>query len=398
MEVGLIGKPNVGKSTLFNALTLLNVPVGPYPFTTIDPNRGVSYVRFPCPHSEKGGPCTPGNSACEKGVRHVPVHLVDVAGLVPGAHAGKGKGNQFLDNLRQADGYLHVVDLSGSTTPEGVPAELGSYRPSEEVRFVEEELVLWVAGTLGRQWDKQARGWELSGAKLDEAIAGRLTGLGITIGHVQHALRDSPLDQTHPAKWKEEDLLRLSQELLKIARPRLVAANKADRSTEEQLTALKEELGELPLQPMSADMELLLRRATKAGLVSYQPGEKSFGLNDPEKLSAGQKKALGEVEAFLKRWGTTGVIESLESLVFQAMKQIVVFPVEDETKWTDKQGRMLPDAFLVPYGTTARQMAYRVHTDLGENFIRAIDGRTHRALGADHALSGGEVVRIVARR
>ena len=145
-------------------------------------------------------------------------------------------------------------------------------------------------------------------------------------------------------------------------------------------------------------MELLLRRATKAGLVSYQPGEKSFGLNDPEKLSAGQKKALGEVEAFLKRWGTTGVIESLESLVFQAMKQIVVFPVEDETKWTDKQGRMLPDAFLVPYGTTARQMAYRVHTDLGENFIRAIDGRTHRALGADHALSGGEVVRIVARR
>ncbi|MGA2874952.1 MAG: GTPase, partial [Nitrososphaerales archaeon] len=92
MITGIVGKPNVGKSTFFNAATLLNVAVANYPFTTIQPNVGNAYIRVKCVHEELGVKDNPQNSACVDGTRLIPVRLVDVAGLVPGAASGKGLG------------------------------------------------------------------------------------------------------------------------------------------------------------------------------------------------------------------------------------------------------------------------------------------------------------------
>ncbi|MGI0071211.1 MAG: redox-regulated ATPase YchF [Thermoplasmata archaeon] len=398
MEVGIVGKPNVGKSTFFNALTLLDAPMAPYPFTTTVPNRGVAAIRAPCPHVAKGTPCTPGNAKCVNGVRWIPVNLVDVPGLVPGAHAGKGLGHQFLDDLRAADGFVQVVDLSGGTDAEGRIVPAGSHDPSEEVTWLEEELVAWVAEILSRDFIRHARSTELDGKQVDEFLAQRLTGLSISAPAISAALRTVPVDRLHPARWSESDRVALARELLRVAKPRLVAANKCDRSSPEAARGLGDRVAPIPSVPVSAEAELTLRRAARAGLVEYSPGDPSFSVRDPARLSPGQAKALDDVRAIVGHWGSTGVQGALESMVYERLGQIVVYPVEDESHWTDSRGRVLPDALLVPAGTPASEVAYRVHTDLGKNFIRAIDGRTHRALAADHAVEPNAVIRIVARK
>jgi ribosome-binding ATPase len=398
MEVGVVGKPNVGKSTLFNALTLLDSPMAPYPFTTIAAHRGVGAVRVPCPHVERGVACTPGNAACVDGTRWVPVRLIDVPGLVPGAHAGKGLGHQFLDELRAADGFLQVVDASGATGPEGQLVGPGAQDPAEEVGWLEEELIEWVREILQRDFARATKGIELEGGKIEEILAARLTGLSIAPPAVAAALRLVPLDRARPSTWTTEELRRLARELLRAAKPRLVAANKCDRTTRDSVAALAGRVEPTPVVPTSAEAELTLRRAARAGLVRYRPGDPSFETPDRDRLSGNQVRALDEIRGILATWGSTGVQPALERLVFERLHRIAIFPVEDEGSWTDSKGRVLPDAFLVPEGTHARELAYRVHTDLGENFIRAIDGRTHRAMAADHPLAAGSVVRIVARK
>jgi ribosome-binding ATPase len=396
VEVGVIGKPNVGKSTLFNAWTLLDVAMAPYPFTTVSPNRGVAAVRATCPHTETGRVCTPGNAKCVDGTRWIPVSLVDVPGLVPGASTGKGLGHRFLDDLRAADGFVQVVDLSGATDAEGRVDAPGSHDPADEIDWLETELVAWVAEILGRDFARASKGVEIEGKKIEEFLADRLTGLSISPSAIAAALRSSPADRGHPSHWTEEDRTRLARALLEASKPRLVAANKCDRSSPDHASALQSGEPSIPVVATSAESELTLRRAARAGLVSYRPGDPTFAIPDPARLTPAQSKALDGIRATMALWGGTGAQTALERMVFDRLRMMVVYPVEDEGHWTDSRGRVLPDAFLVPVGTPARSVAYRVHTELGENFVRAIDGRTHRAMAADHPLEPNAVVRFVA--
>ena len=396
MEAGVVGKPNVGKSTFFAAATLQSVQIANFPFTTIKANRGTTYVRSPCPHTTLGKPCNPKNSACDNGARLIPVELIDVAGLVKGAHAGRGQGNQFLDDLRQAAVLIHVVDAAGTTDADGNIVAPGDHDPVEDLAFLEDEIHRWMAAIISKGWERTHRLIELEGKKLDEAIHEKVAGLGITKTQAIAALREAALPPKVSA-WKEPDFIKLARTIQRIGKPIIVAANKADLTTKEEVERIRQAYGP-EVFPTSAEIELALRRADKAGVIKYPLGASSFEVLHPEKLSPAQMKGLEKIREFLAVWGTTGVQRIIEHAVFERLRLIPVYPVEDEGKWTDKDGNVLPHAHLVPEGATARDLAYKVHTDLGTNFVRAIDAKHRRVVGSDHKLVAGDVIKIIASK
>lgn len=398
MQIGIVGKPNVGKSTFFSAATEVDVGIASYPFTTIDANIGVTYVRYPCPCKEFNVSCNPNNSKCVGGIRFIPIEVIDVAGLVPGAHEGRGLGNKFLDDLRQADAFIHIVDASGSTDDEGRACEKGSHDPLRDVEFLEEEICYWFAGILKKDWNRIARQCEVGKIKFERMLADKLAGLKIREFEIHRAITNLQLDPEKPSRWSEEDILSFAFELRRISKPMLIALNKCDlldKCEMDELMARLKEKGYIGV-PTSAEAELALRRASKSGLIDYVPGSPDFKILSD--LDDRRRKALEFIrEKVLSVYGSTGVQECIERVAFDLLNLIVVYPVEDENHLTDKQGRVLPDAYLMPKGSTARDLAYKIHTDLGEGFIKAIDARTHRVLGADYELKSGDIIKVVAR-
>jgi len=399
VELGLVGKPNVGKSTFFAAATMHTVEIANYPFTTIEANRGIGYVRKPCPHVELGVPCNPRKSLCVCGTRYIPVEIIDVAGLVPEAHAGKGLGNKFLDDLRHADALIHIVDATGATDAEGNFLPPKSRDPWEDVNFLEKEIAYWIAGIIGRGWIRIARRLEAEKIKIEVALSERLSGLNIGEREIHTALNNVDLKKP-PTKWNDMDILHLSFEIRRIAKPMVIAANKADAADEEYLSSFIKKAKEKGYYaiPVSADYELALKKAAKVGLISYNPGDEDFEIIQEDRLNQRQLNALEKIREFMRKFGGTGVQKVIEYTVFNLLRMIAVYPVEDENKWTDKDGNVLPDVYLFREGSTAIDLAYKVHTELGENFIRAIDGRTKKILGHDYPLHDGDVIKIIARR
>ncbi len=392
MKVGLVGKPNVGKSTFYAAATLAEADIGDYPFTTIDANRGVGYVRVTDPGEEFGVVATPRTGKVLGATRYVPVEIVDVAGLVPGASEGRGLGNRFLTDLARADVLVHVVDASGKTDAEGNPIT-GQHDPLEDVAFLRTEIEAWIAGILHDGWDRFLRRIQQEHRKLDVALAERLSGLGVTEPMAAKVLRDAGLAGTKPTEFPDDAIARLARATRTVCKPMLVALNKADKTDDATLERLEAAIEE-PTVRVAAQAELALGKATQAGAITHQPGSATFA--PAIELNPAQKQGLDYIQTVLDRFGETGVHKALETAVFALLGRIPVFPVEDESKLTDKEGRVLPDCHLVVKGTTAKQLAYRVHTDLGDNFVRGIDCRTKRAIGADHALEAGDVVKIAA--
>lgn len=368
---------------------MAEVDIANYPFTTIDANRGVTYVRTTCPCIERDKRC--GN--CEDGIRFVPIEIIDVAGLVPDAHQGRGLGNAFLDELSQAQAIIHVIDASGATDIEGNPGDIGSHDPLEDIDFLNREITMWMKGILCRNWKRLARKIKAENLKVEEAIANQLMGAGVCEEHVNVAI--DQLGKREYIKWEDEDMCQLCEYIRLLSKPVIIAANKLDVAPPENVENL--EKLEMIVVPTSAAAELAIRNAASTGAIDYKPGDEDFSIEESD-LSEKQIKGLEKLKKFVvsRKPHGCGVQECINRAVFDQLDLIVVYPVEDEGHWTDKKGRMLPDAYLVKKGSTAHELAYKVHTDIGDRFLYAVDGRTRMRLGDKYELKDGDVIKIVS--
>lgn len=397
LTIGIVGKTNTGKTTLFNAATLLNAKISNFPFTTKEPNVGTAYACDVCVCRELGLKDNPLNSTCIDGWRYVPVRIIDVPGLVKDAWMGRGLGTKFLSVIGQADALIHVVDASGSIDSEGRITAPGSGNPLQDAIDVEMELNRWLAEIIMR--NRQAIIREASSSSLAEAIAKSLSSMKAYPQQVLEALEKADLKKIPIADWDANNAIKFVAFLLPLMKPTLILANKVDVLTSENyLGILTDYYGRSLVAACSAEAELVLRRAEKMGLLHYTPGEEKFRIKANAVLTPQQQGALNYVEnRVMDKWMRTGIQQALNTVVFKLLKMNMVYPVSNEGDFTDHHMNVLPDVYLMQDGSTPVDLARTVHTHLLENYVVAIDARTGVRLPTGYRLRHKDVVKIVTR-
>ena len=397
IKIGLIGKTNAGKTTFFNAATLLRAPVSTYPFTTKQPSVGQAYVKTVCVCKELGVQDNPRNSSCIDGARFIPVQLIDLPGLIKGSWMGKGLGSQFLSVASQADALVHIADASGSVEADGKLTKPGMGNPVADVYDIEEELVRWFAKVIEKTV-KKLKTHPKKGIPAERVLSQDLAGLKITADHVRKALEINDLVDKDPGRWKREELWNFAKSVREISKPTLIVANKMDLApAEKNYEKLIKEFGQAFVIPAASDAELALRRAEQKGYIKYIPGEEAFRVKDKDKLTPEQRDALTYVEQrVFSKWIQTGVQFALNTCVLKLMTMNTVYPVEDSERLSDKKGNVLPDVFLVPHDASVADLAAEIHSELAKTMIYAVDARTKIRLPADYRLKDRDVVKIVA--
>ncbi|KAJ2705164.1 hypothetical protein FB645_002644 [Coemansia sp. IMI 203386] len=388
--VAFVGKPSAGKSSFLNAITDASAKVGNFPFTTIKPNEGVAYFPLDCPCKQHGvsDRCKPRHGRCQEGRRFVPVRMMDVAGLVPGASEGRGLGNRFLDDLRHADVLVHVVDASGMTDDQG--KETKGYDPIDDVRWLRHEIEEWVAGNMLVKWANSVRRHLATKSHAVDTLHGLVAGYGARKEVVQRAL-----DRLNSAgggssrdigEWDEADVRRFVAVFLDLRFPTVVALNKIDMpDADKNIAAIMRRYKSVPgsvalidgvsdrnIVLSSALAECFLRKMAKQGFIRYETGDDDFATHQEDaSLKPMDEKMSRRLENIrdlvLFRYGSTGVQETVCRAV-DVLGYVPVYPVKSVANFGASSGdntsssAAFQDCVLVKPGTTVREFAKKLHS------------------------------------
>jgi hypothetical protein len=397
IRLGLIGKTNTGKTTFFNAATLLAEEISSYPFTTKKPISGISHAITLCVHPEFKVQDNPNNSKCINGWRYIPIEIIDLPGLIKDAWKGKGLGNQFLAIAAQSDALLHVVDASGGIDSTGQISQVGTGDPVSDFADIEEELIMWYLKILEGNREKVSRSIH-GGAEPTEAIAELYGGIGVTKSHVKSALLSAELSEKSFDNFNMSDSKTLASQLRRISKPTLIVANKVDvEGADKNFDRLRERYNDIIVIPASGDSELSLRRAEQKGLIKYSPGSEQFEIVKSDELNKRQTDALDFIKkGIMGEYMRTGVQFAINIAVFKLLKMNSIYPVANEKNLTDKKGRILPDLILLKNGATVNDLAKEIHTDLTKGLLYAKDLRYNLRLPVDYQLRDRDVISLVS--
>jgi ribosome-binding ATPase len=317
LKVGIVGLPNAGKSTLFNALARAHAPVAGHPFTTVDPNVGETAV--PDPRLDR-------LAEALRPERVVPAHVrfVDIAGLVRGAHRGEGLGNRFLGHVREMDALLLLLRAFASET---APHPEGDVDPPRDLDTLTTELALADLETAGRAAERAGR--RAAGTR-DPAEHGRAAALARAAAALEAG---RPVRGSVPA----EDLERLGDLFLLTAKPVLLVLNVGEEEAGRPDEAVERHRARLP-------------EGAEVVAVCAKLEEEVEDL--PEDQAAELLDAYG-----IHRRGTARIAEAARRL----LGLITFYSIESSEC----------RAWNVASGTTAVEAAAEIHTDMARGFIKA---------------------------
>ncbi|KID99863.1 GTP-binding protein, partial [Metarhizium majus ARSEF 297] len=387
--IGLVGKPSAGKSTTLNSLTDASSKVGNFPFTTIDPQRAIGYLQIDCACARHhvSDRCKPNYGACVDGRRSVPIELLDVAGLVPGAHQGRGLGNKFLDDLRHADALIHVVDASGTVDAEG--KETRGYDPSVDIAWLRSEIVAWILGNLMQRWPSIRRRHVAVKATAVETLQGQFSGYGATSTVIARTL-DRAAVKEPLEEWSDETVAHIVNAFVDEKFPTVIALNKIDHpDADKNISKIAKMQDPKTIVLCSAISEIFLRKMAKQGYIKYVEGsefidtrEDLIEQGDPD---GGGLKELDEKnrnrienlkDMVLYRFGSTGVVQVLTRAA-ELLGLVPVFPVRNTATFSSGASEskvVFRDCVLVKKGSTVGDVAKKVMGDAPIAYVEGFGG------------------------
>lgn len=394
--IGLVGKPSSGKSTTLNSLTDASSKVGNFPFTTIDPQRAVGYLQIPCACGRFGvtDRCKPNYGSCVDGTRSVPIELLDVAGLVPGAHMGKGLGNKFLDDLRHADALIHVVDVSGTTDAEGKSTR--GYDPSNDIVWLRTEVEKWIEGNLLQKWGSLRRRHVATKANAVDTLQAQFSGYGSTSTTVVQTLDAMQLN-TPLESWDENTVKRMVSQFVKTRFPTVLALNKIDHpDADANIAKIAKQQPADSIVLTSAISEVFLRKLAKQKYVKYLEGSEFVdtredlveqGEADGGGLMEMDEKLKTRVENLkdlvLYRFGSTGVVQTLTRAA-EILGLVPIFPVKNvhtlkagggvADAAANSKEPIIRDCVLIRKGATVKDVARKVIGDAPLAYVEGPGG------------------------